>query len=82
MRNQIRYFRKQHQPPLSQAELARRVGISRQALIAIERGSATPSAAVAARICQALGQTFEEVFGGAEPDDHAAALDPAVGDRA
>jgi len=47
---------------LSQAELARRAGLSRQALSAIEAGRYLPNTAVALRLAQALGCAVEELF--------------------
>ena len=46
----------------SQAELARRAGLSRQALSAIEAGRYLPNTAVALRLAQALG-TVEQGAG-------------------
>lgn len=47
---------------LSQAELARRAGLSRQALSAIEQGRYVPNAAVALRLARALGCAVEDLF--------------------
>jgi putative molybdopterin biosynthesis protein len=47
---------------LSQAELARRAGLSRQALSAIESGRYVPNTAVALRLARALGCTVEDLF--------------------
>lgn len=49
---------------LSQSELARRAGISRQALGAIEAGLYQPSVAVALGLARELGTTVESLFGG------------------
>jgi molybdate-binding protein/DNA-binding XRE family transcriptional regulator len=49
----------------SQAELARRVGVSRAGIGAIESGRVVPSVTTALRLAQALGCTVEELF--AEP---------------
>jgi len=54
---------------ISQAELARRAGISRQALGAIESGVYLPSVAVALSLARELGATVEGLFGAAEADD-------------
>jgi len=53
---------------LSQIELARRSGISRQALGAIEAGLYQPGVTVAIRLAQELGETVERLFG--ESDVH------------
>lgn len=47
---------------LSQAELARRAGLSRQALSAIEAGRYLPNVAVALRLAQALSCWVEDLF--------------------
>lgn len=49
---------------LSQNELARRAGISRQALGAIESGLYNPSVAVALSLARELGESVETLFGG------------------
>lgn len=51
---------------ISQGELARRTGISRQALGAIESGLYNPSVAVALGLARELGETVEGLFGGAK----------------
>ena len=52
---------------LTQAELARRAGISRQALGAIESGEYQPGVTVALRLARELGLSVERLFG-SEPD--------------
>jgi molybdate-binding protein/DNA-binding XRE family transcriptional regulator len=47
---------------LSQAELARRVGVSRQALAAIESGRQVPSTALSLHLARVLRCTVEELF--------------------
>ena len=47
---------------MTQAELADRVGTTRQTIIAIEQGKYSPSLEVAFRIAHALGVTLDEVF--------------------
>ena len=47
----------------SQDQLARRAGVSRQALNAIERGHAQPSVETALALARILGTTVEELFG-------------------
>ncbi len=47
---------------LSQEELARKVGTSRQTIIAIERGVFNPTAKLALLLCYALDKKFEELF--------------------
>ena len=47
---------------LSQAELAKRVGVSRQTVNMIENGDYNPTVALCIRICRALGKTLDELF--------------------
>ena len=47
---------------LTQAELAARVGVTRQTIIAIEQGKYSPSLEVAFQIAHALGARPDEVF--------------------
>ncbi len=70
--DQIRGARTAH--GLSQNELARRAGISRQALGAIEAGQYQPGVGVAIALARELGATVEELFGAESPDEIAAAV--------
>ena len=47
---------------LSQEELARRIGASRQTVNMIERGDYNPSLHLCISICQTLGKTLYELF--------------------
>lgn len=47
---------------MTQAELADRVGVTRQTIIAIEQGRYSPSLEVAFRIARALGAPLDAVF--------------------
>ncbi len=47
---------------LSQGELAKMVGASRQTICAIENGTFNPSAKLAILLCLALDKKFEELF--------------------
>ena len=47
---------------LTQQQLARAVGASRQTIVAIEAGRASPSTALALAICRELGCRIEDVF--------------------
>ena len=47
---------------LSQEELAKKVGTTRQTIIAIEKGLFNPSAKLALLLCYVLDSTFEELF--------------------
>ena len=46
---------------LSQAELAKRVGVSRQTVNMIENGDYNPTIALCIRICRELGKTLDEL---------------------
>lgn len=47
---------------LSQAELAKLVGVSRNTISSIETGQFCPTAKLALILCIALDKTFEELF--------------------
>jgi putative transcriptional regulator len=47
---------------MTQAELAQRVGASRQTIIAIEAEKYAPSLELAFRLARCLGAAFEDVF--------------------
>ena len=47
---------------MTQAELADRIGVTRQTVIAIEQGRYSPSLEVAFKIAAALGVRLDEVF--------------------
>ncbi|WP_240372443.1 helix-turn-helix transcriptional regulator [Brevibacterium zhoupengii] len=47
---------------LTQAQLAQLTGVSRQTIIATERGDYAPSVYLALRIAKALATTVEEIF--------------------
>jgi putative molybdopterin biosynthesis protein len=53
---------------LTQSELARRAGISRQALGAIESGAYHPGVAIAIRLARELGTSVEALFGEIDDD--------------
>lgn len=59
--NMVRKYRRWAE--LSQAELAQRVGVSRQTIANIEKGNYSPSVHLALSICRILGKTVEQVFG-------------------
>ncbi|HEY5411022.1 MAG TPA: helix-turn-helix transcriptional regulator [Caulobacteraceae bacterium] len=48
---------------MSQQALADRVGLTRQTIVAIEKGHYAPSLEAAFRIARAFGADIEEVFG-------------------
>jgi putative transcriptional regulator len=47
---------------MTQAELARRVGVTRQTIIAVEQGKYSPSLEVAFQIAEVFGVPLEKVF--------------------
>jgi putative transcriptional regulator len=51
-----------HSQEMTQAELARRVGMTRQTIIAIEQGKYSPSLEVAFQIANVFKVPLEEVF--------------------
>lgn len=65
--NHIRKLRFEHQEMTQQA-LAEAVGVSRQTVVAIEKGKYSPSLEVAFKIAQLFNKTVDEVFTYAEPN--------------
>jgi putative transcriptional regulator len=59
--NQIRRLRFE-QDEMTQAELARRIGVTRQTVIAIEQGRYSPSLEMAFQIAGAFGVPLDDVF--------------------
>lgn len=47
---------------MSQDELAKRVGVSRQTINAIEKGDYNPTINLCRAICKELGKTLDEIF--------------------
>ena len=64
--NTIRALRFAH-AEMTQAELAARIGVTRQTLIAIEQGRYSPSLEIAFRIARTFGVRLDDVFD--YPDD-------------
>lgn len=60
MRNRIKDLRAER--TWTQADLAQRVGVSRQAINAIETGKFDPSLPVAFRLARLFDQRIEELF--------------------
>jgi len=71
VKNRIRILRAER--GWSQAELAARLGVSRQTVNAIEGGRYDPSLPLAFQIASTFGTTIEQIF---DPDD------PGLGARA
>jgi putative transcriptional regulator len=59
--NQIRRFRFET-GEMTQAELADRIGVTRQTVIAIEQGRYSPSLEMAFQIARVFGVPLDEVF--------------------
>ena len=47
---------------LSQQELADRLGVSRQTILAIEKGDYNPTVKLCIGICRCLGKTLNDLF--------------------
>ena len=60
LRNRLAEVRKEK--GLSQAELAKMVGVSRNTVSSIETGQFNPTAKLALILCIALDKKFEELF--------------------
>jgi putative transcriptional regulator len=65
--NRIRRLRFDHDE-MTQQDLAVRVGVTRQTIIALESGRYNPSLVLALRIAKAFGQPVESVFALEESD--------------
>lgn len=59
--NRIRTLRFAHDE-MTQAELAERIGVTRQTIIAIEQSRYSPSLEMAFRIAQVFGVPLDDVF--------------------
>lgn len=60
MKNRIVEMRQQHQ--MTQAQLASRLGVSRQTIISLESGRYNPSLQLAYNIASLFGLKIEELF--------------------
>ncbi len=60
LRNHLKEIRKEQR--LSQDELARMVGVSRNTISSIETGQFSPTAKLALILCIALDKKFEDIF--------------------
>ena len=54
---------------LTQQDLAEAVGVTRQTIVAIERGDYNPTIKLCVEICKALGKTLDELFWEDEEDE-------------
>ncbi|GGU96655.1 transcriptional regulator [Kitasatospora herbaricolor] len=76
--NVIRALRFTH-GEMTQAELAARIGVTRQTVIAIEQGRYSPSLEMAFQIARAFAVPLDEVF--QYPDNQPAGGPDSEGDR-
>ncbi|MBU3114489.1 helix-turn-helix transcriptional regulator [Clostridium lacusfryxellense] len=60
MKNRVKEFRKQYQ--LTQEELAKKLGVTRQTIIAVENDKYNPTLELAMRLARYLNTTIEELF--------------------
>ena len=60
MQNRLRVLRAEHN--LTQAELAAKLNVTRQTVIAIENGKYDPSLPLAFAIARTFNQTIEDIF--------------------
>jgi len=67
MDNRIRELRRQHK--LTQEQLSKKVGVSRQSIVAIETGKYNPSLQLAFNIAKQFNLSIEDVFIFKEGDD-------------
>ncbi len=60
MKNKIKVFRAMHD--LTQEDLAREVGVTRQTILAIEKGKYDPSLELAFKMARRFQVTIEDIF--------------------
>ena len=60
MKNRLKVARAEMD--LTQEELAKRIGVSRQTINAVESGRYVPSTVLALKMAQVFGKSVEEVF--------------------
>ena len=60
MKNRLKVARAE--ADLTQEELAKRIGVSRQTINAVESGRYVPSTVLALKMAQVFGKSVEEVF--------------------
>lgn len=62
----------------TQAHLAEVVGVSRQAIVAVENGKYEPGLALAFRIARAFGKGVEDVFRWEDPEEQSDTSDDVL----
>ena len=60
MKNKIKVYRAMHD--MTQEDLARQIGVTRQTILAIEKGKYVPSLDLAFKIVIHFGVTIEDIF--------------------
>ena len=60
IQNKVQLYRKENK--ITQEDLAQAVDVSRQTIIAIEKGNYTPSVLLAIKIANKFNRSVEEVF--------------------
>ena len=60
MKNNIKVLRAMHD--MTQADLANKIGVSRQSINAIEKGKFIPSTVLALKIARLFNKTVEDIF--------------------
>jgi putative transcriptional regulator len=60
MKNRIKVERAEHD--MTQADLANKIGVSRQSINAIEKGKYVPSAVLALKIARLFKKPVEDIF--------------------
>ena len=60
MKNRVKEYRKQYK--LTQEELANKLGVTRQTIIAVENDKYNPTLELAMRLAKYLNTTIEELF--------------------
>jgi putative transcriptional regulator len=64
MKNRLKVLRAEND--WTQAELADRIGVARQTIVALEKGKYSPSLELAFRLSKLFGKAVEEIF---DPED-------------
>ena len=67
MKNRLKELRQQHN--ITQEDLSKRVGVSRQSIVAIETGKYDPSLKLAFKIAREFNCTIEDIFLFEEEED-------------
>jgi putative transcriptional regulator len=77
LKNQIRRLRFDN-GEMTQQQLADRVGVTRQTIIAIEAGKYAPSLPLAFKIARAFGKPIEDIFQYEDDESQSSPISPNV----